>query len=65
MQRAVERSPTGTRRAGEIDVTLASLDEAASLAPQVHVWVGEKLPWVVAADGLPQFAAQTTGARVL
>ncbi len=48
-------------RAGEIDVTLACLDEAASLAPQVHVWVGEKLPWVVIADGLPQFVAETTG----
>jgi hypothetical protein len=46
-------------RAGEIDVTLASLDDAARLAPQMHVWVGEKLPWVRIADGLPQFAAAT------
>jgi len=45
-------------RAAEIDVTLASLDAAAVLAPQMHVWVGEKLPWVVIADGLPQFATQ-------
>ena len=44
-------------RAGEIDVTLASLDEAASLAPRMHVWVGDKLPWVLIADDLPQFAA--------
>ena len=44
-------------RPAEIDVTLASLDEPARLAPQMHVWVGDKLPWVVIADDLPQFAA--------
>jgi len=43
-------------RPGEIDVTLATLDEAARLAPQMHVWVADKLPWVRIADGLPQFA---------
>jgi hypothetical protein len=49
-------------RAQEIDVTLACLDEAATLAPQMHVWVGEKLPWVRIGDDLPQFAAGTDGA---
>jgi hypothetical protein len=48
-------------RAGEIDVTIASLDEAHALAPQMHVWVGDKLPWVTISDGLPQFTAQTGG----
>jgi hypothetical protein len=43
------------RRATEIDVTLASLDDPAAFAPQMHVWVGEKLPWVSIGDGLPQF----------
>ena len=43
------------RRAGEIDVTLASLDDPGALAPQMHVWVAEKLPWVSIGDGLPQF----------
>lgn len=41
--------------AGEIDVTLASLDDAGSLAPQMHVWTAEKLPWVRLEDGLPQY----------
>lgn len=41
-------------RPAEIDVTLATLDEPAALAPQMHVWVGEKLSWVRIADGLPQ-----------
>jgi hypothetical protein len=33
-------------RAAEIDVTLGSLDEPAPFAPQMHVWVADKLPWV-------------------
>lgn len=44
-------------RPGEIDVTLASFDAAADLAPTVHIWVQDKLPWIALADGLPQFAA--------
>src|ERR1700732_3918112 len=43
--------------AAEIDVTLATLDEPAQLAPQMHVWVGDKLPWVTISDGRPQFTA--------
>jgi hypothetical protein len=39
----------------EIDVALATLDDAARFAPQVHLWVADKLPWVVLADGLPQY----------
>lgn len=46
-------------RADEIDVTLASLDEPAALAPQMHVWVGDKLPWLAITDGLPQFLGAT------
>jgi len=44
-------------RPAEIDVALATLDDAARFAPQMHVWVSEKLPWVSINDGLPQFAA--------
>jgi hypothetical protein len=43
-------------RGGEIDVTLSSLDDAGALAPQVHIWVEDKLPWVAIADGRAQFA---------
>ncbi len=43
-------------RPGEIDVTLPTLDEAGRFAPAMHVWVAEKLPWVLIADGLPQHA---------
>lgn len=43
------------RRAAEIDVTLASLDDPRALVPQMHLWVSDKLPWMSIGDGLPQF----------
>jgi hypothetical protein len=44
-------------RAAEIDVTLATLDEPAAIAPQMHLWVAQRLPWISLTDGLPQFPA--------
>jgi hypothetical protein len=35
------------KRAGEIDVTLATLDDPAVLVPECHIWVQDKLSWVV------------------
>ncbi len=48
-------------RPDEIDVTLATLDEVARLAPRMHVWVADKLPWVRIDDGLPQFPGTSAG----
>jgi hypothetical protein len=42
-------------RAAEIDITLASLDQPAAIAPAAHVWVQDKLPWLVIGDALPQY----------
>jgi hypothetical protein len=42
-------------RPGEVDFTLVSLDDPAALAPRMHIWVQDKLPWVTLNDGLPQF----------
>ncbi|WKB51804.1 GFA family protein [Eleftheria terrae] len=39
----------------EVDVTTSSLDDPAQVPPQDHTYVGSRLPWVVLADGLPQF----------
>jgi len=39
----------------EIDISLVTLDEAASIRPEFHLWVAEKLPWVQIDDGLPQY----------
>lgn len=43
-------------RGGEVDVTLASLDDQGALAPQMHIWVEDKPSWVIITDGRPQFA---------
>jgi hypothetical protein len=45
------------RRAGEIDVTLCSLDLPAPFAPVDHIWMRDALPWDRPADGLPQYGA--------
>ncbi len=42
------------RRPAEIDLTLATLDAAAQLAPQMHVWCGERLPWELLSEALPK-----------
>ena len=44
------------KRPAEVDFTLATLDEAAALAPRMHIWVQDKLPWVQITDGLTQHA---------
>jgi hypothetical protein len=40
---------------GEIDVAIATLDDPTPFAPQLHLWVADKLPWVAITDGLPQY----------
>jgi hypothetical protein len=47
---------THAERADQIDVTLATLDDAKGLSPQCHVWVSDKRPWVTLADDLPRFS---------
>ncbi len=42
------------KRPGEVDVTLASMDDPSLFRPTVHIWVQDKLPWVAISDGLPQ-----------
>ena len=37
-----------------LGVSLATLDDPGALAPDVHIWVSRKLPWVRLDDGLPQ-----------
>jgi len=41
-------------RAGEIDITLVTLDRPANVVPVDHVWMEDALPWDVPGDGLPQ-----------
>ena len=48
-------------RSAEIDVTLVTLDAAATLSPERHIWVQDKPAWVEIHDGLPQFDAGSGG----
>jgi hypothetical protein len=44
-------------RGEDLDLALASLDDPAVLAPTMHMWVKDKLPWVSIEDGLPRHSA--------
>lgn len=48
-------------RAGDVDFTLVSLDDAERIDPQMHIWVRDKLPWVHIDDGWPQFKTVPEG----
>ena len=42
------------RFAGEVHVTVGSLDEPAGFAPTAHVWTSERVAWLHIADDLPR-----------
>ena len=46
------RDPRG---AGEVEVTLASLDDPAAFRPQEHIWTASRFPWLELADRLPRY----------
>jgi len=46
----------------EVDVTVASMDDPARLAPRDHVFVATRLPWLHVDDRLPRFEGERPGA---
>jgi len=44
-----------TKDSDTIDVTIASLDDPASFAPQKVIWLEDKLPWVTPDESLPSY----------
>jgi GNAT superfamily N-acetyltransferase len=42
---------------GWIDVTVASMDQAAAVWPTDHIWTPDRLPWLVLDDDLPRLPA--------
>ena len=48
----------------EIDVTVVSLDDAARLPPDRHIWVPAKLAWARTDDGLPRHVGDSDSARL-
>jgi hypothetical protein len=45
----------GARWPDEVHLLVTTLDDPGALAPRGHVYVGQKLPWVRLADGLPRY----------
>ena len=41
--------------AGEVDVTICSLDDPAAVPPRDHVRTAARVPWDALCDGLPAF----------
>lgn len=41
------------RRAGEIDVTLGTLDDPARIEPDRHIWMEDAAPWEARAQEFP------------
>jgi hypothetical protein len=46
------------RRPGEttVDVTMASLDDAAAITPEYHIWTSSRIAWFDTQDDLPRHA---------
>ena len=43
-----------------LDVALASLDQPELIKPEFHIWLEDKLDWVVINDGLPTYPGWRT-----
>jgi hypothetical protein len=56
-------SLTFRRTPGEVDLTVASMDDPDSLPPpQNHLWTVRKPPWLELGDGLPCYQKSRTDA---
>lgn len=43
------------KRPEEIDVAASTLDDTSGIEPEAHIWVEDKVPWLVINDDLPQY----------
>src|SRR5437899_4896213 len=43
------------QNAAEVDVTVCSFDQPATVAPGDHTWTEDRLPWIHLADNLPTY----------
>ena len=48
---------------GEVHVLLGTLDRPEDFVPQIHVHVGEQLPWLEIPDGRPRYLTTSIGAE--
>lgn len=45
-----------TEGPAELDVTVVTLDDPATLPPQYHIWTSSQQPWLIMEDSLPRYA---------
>jgi len=43
------------RAEGSIELAIATLDNAAELTPDAHIFTNSKVPWLKLTDNLPQY----------
>ena len=53
------------KRPGEIDIALASIDDTTGIEPEAHIWVQDRVPWLVINDGLPRYKATVSAGDML
>lgn len=49
--------------AGNIDVTVATLDDPEAIPPEDHTWVQSRLSWIKLSDGLPTYSGIRTAGK--
>jgi hypothetical protein len=54
-----------TKRPGEIDIALATIDDTTGIEPEAHIWVQDKVPWLAVNDDLPQYTATASSGELL
>lgn len=52
-----------SRRPGDVDVTLCSLDDPGNIAPAYHIWSESRLPWLHLDEHLPAYAGASPAAN--
>ena len=53
------------RRPGDIDIVMTALDGDPGMAPQAHIWVEDKAPWLELGDTLPKYRKTVTHGELI
>ena len=53
------------KRPEEIDIALSSLDDPSGIEPEAHIWVEDKVPWLVINDDLPQYRTTVSAGELI
>ena len=52
------------KRPGEIDIAFSTLDDTSGIDPEAHIWVQDRVPWLVVNDDLPCFETTVSAGRL-